>query len=234
MSAPELVRVEDAAALAERAAALIGGLIDAALAGRGVAHVALAGGTTPAGAYRLLRPSRWDGVELWFGDERCVGPQDPESNYHMAVDTLLAHAGGALVHRIEGERGAEAAADAYDALVRGRVAAADGVPALDVVLLGIGEDGHVASLFPANPALRVRDRVAVPVHDAPKPPPDRVSLALPVLHAATRCVLLASGADKASALARMLGAADEAVPASLLERGRLAVIADAAALGGVR
>jgi 6-phosphogluconolactonase len=231
VSAPELLRVADRAALAERAAALVGDLIDAALAALGVAHVALAGGTTPAGAYRLLRPSRWDGVELWFGDERCVGPEDPESNYHMAAQTLLAHAAGALVHRIEGERGAEDAATAYEALVRERVAAGgDGVPVLDVVLLGIGEDGHVASLFPASPLLRVRDRIAVPVHGAPKPPPDRVSLTLPVLRAASHCVLLASGADKAAAVARMLAAADEDVPASLLDRARLSVIADEAAL----
>jgi 6-phosphogluconolactonase len=235
VSAPGLIRVADAPALAERAAALIAELIDAALAARGVAHVALAGGTTPAAAYRLLRPSRWAGVELWFGDERCVGPEDPESNYRMAVETLLGHADAALVHRIEGERGAEAAADAYEALVRERVVTADGgVPALDVVLLGIGEDGHVASLFAGDPALRVRDRVAVPVHGAPKPPPDRVSLTLPVLRAAPHCVLLASGADKASAVARMLDAPDEAVPASLLDRARLAVIADAAALVDVR
>jgi 6-phosphogluconolactonase len=235
MTAPEIVRVSDAAALAERAAALLGALIDDALAARGAAHVALAGGTTPAGAYRLLRPSRWDGVELWFGDERCVGPDDPESNYHMAEQTLLAHAGGALVHRIEGERGAEDAAAAYEALVRERVAAAsDRIPSLDVLILGIGEDGHVASLFPDSPTLGVRDRVAIPVHGAPKPPPDRVSLTLPVLRAAARSVLLASGAGKATAVARMLGAADAAVPASLLDRERLVVVADAAALADVR
>jgi 6-phosphogluconolactonase len=231
VSGPEVIRVADPRAVAERAAALLARLIDDALAARGGAHVALAGGTTPAGAYALLRPASWEGVELWFGDERCVGPDDPESNYRMAAATLLGHAGGALVHRIEGERGAEQAADAYDSLVRDRVAAGgDGIPSFDVVVLGIGEDGHVASLFPGNPALDVRGRAAIPVHDAPKPPPDRVSLTLEVLRAAPSCVLLASGSGKSEALARMRGDADPAVPASLLDRGRVHVVADEAAL----
>jgi 6-phosphogluconolactonase len=231
MSGLELIRVANAAEIADRAAALMASLIDDALAARGVAHVALAGGTTPAGAYAALAPSRWDGVELWFGDERCVGPDDPQSNYRMAAQTLLGHAAGALVHRIEGERGAEAAADDYDVLLRERVpAGADGVPVLDVVLLGIGEDGHVASLFPGNPGLRARGRTTVPVHDAPKPPPDRVSMTLEVLRAARACLLLAGGAGKAGPLARMLAGVDDAVPASLLNRDRLHVIADEAAL----
>jgi len=231
VSGIELIRVADAPAIAERAAAMLGELLDDALAARGAAHLALAGGTTPAGAYALLAPSSWDGVELWFGDERCVGPDDPESNYRMAAQTLLDRAAGAVVHRIEGERGAEDAAAAYDALVRSRVPpGAGGVPSLDVVLLGIGEDGHIASLFPGNPALAIGGRVAVPVHDAPKPPPDRVSLTLEVLRAAPVCVLLASGDGKAEPVARMLAGVDEEVPASLLDRDRLRVIADEAAL----
>jgi 6-phosphogluconolactonase len=232
MSGPEVICVADPAELAQRAAAIIAELIDAALRERDGAHVALTGGTTPGGAYRLLRPSRWDGVELWFGDERCVGPEDPESNYRLAAETLLGHASGTLVHRIEGERGAEEAARAYEELVRERVPAdADGVPALDVLILGIGEDGHVASLFSGNPALEVRGRAVVAVHNSPKPPPDRVSLTLEVLRAARSAVLLASGAAKAEPVAKMLAGVDPAVPASLLERDRLRVIADAAALG---
>ena len=110
-----VIAVADRAELAERAAALLGRLLDDALAARGSAHIALAGGTTPGGAYAQLAPARWQDVEIWFGDERCVGPDDPESNFRMAAETLLGHAGGALVHRIEGERGAEAAAEAYEA-----------------------------------------------------------------------------------------------------------------------
>lgn len=231
MSAPNVIRAADGEAVATRAARLIGELLDATLTARGSAHLALAGGTTPAGAYAQLEPTRWNGVELWFGDERCVGPDDPESNYHMVAQTLLPHAAGALTHRIEGELGAQAAASAYDALLRARVPRDDGpLPVLDIVLLGIGEDGHTASLFPHNAALSVQGAACVPVHDAPKPPPDRVSLSLDVLRAARSTILLATGSGKADALARALGEPDPAVPSSLLERAHLTVIADNAAL----
>jgi 6-phosphogluconolactonase len=231
VSGPALIRTADGEAVATRAARLIGELLEATLTARGHAHLALAGGTTPAGAYRQLRRSDWIGVELWFGDERCVGPEDAESNYRMVAETLLPHAAGALVHRIEGELGAQRAAASYDALLRERVSGEDGpLPVLDVLLLGIGEDGHTASLFPHNPALAVRDAAAVPVHDAPKPPPDRVSLSLEVLRLARATILLASGPGKADALARALAGPDPAVPASLLTTERLTVIADAAAL----
>ena len=232
MTDPRVIRTADPAGLAVQCASLLAELLDAALAERANAHFALTGGTTSGGAYRLLAPARWDGIELWFGDERCVGPEDPESNYRLAAETLLGHAPGALVHRIEGERGAEAAADAYEALLSARVPAADGgVPVLDVVLLGIGEDGHVASLFPHHPALSVVGRAVVAVHDAPKPPPDRVSLSVAVLRAARCCVVIASGDAKAAAIASLLAGTDLSIPANHLRRERLVVIADAAALG---
>jgi 6-phosphogluconolactonase len=231
VSGPTLIREADADAVAARAAAIFDQLVDAALAGRGVAHVALAGGTTPERAYRLVAPSGWDGVELWFGDERCVGPEDPESNYRMVSETLLPHAPGAVVHRIEGELGAEAAASAYETEVRGRLEiGAAGLPLFDLVLLGIGEDGHTASLFPGDPVLDVRGVACVAVHNAPKPPPDRVSLSLEALRAARACVLLASGTGKAEPLAGALGPPTKQLPSSLLARERLTVIADADAL----
>ena len=234
MSAAPVIRAADGDAVAERAARLIAELLDATLTARGIAHLALAGGTTPAGAYAQLQPARWDGVELWFGDERCVGPDDPASNYLMVAETLLGHAPGALVHRIEGELGAERAAAAYDALLRERVSADGGsIPVLDIALLGIGEDGHTASLFPHNAALEARGVAAVAVHDAPKPPPERVSLSLEVLRSARSVILLASGPAKAAALARALAGPDAAVPASLLVGERLSVIADTAALASV-
>jgi 6-phosphogluconolactonase len=234
VSAPNVIRAADRDAVAARAARLIDQLLDATLSARASAHLALAGGTTPAGAYTQLRRSRWSGIELWFGDERCVGPDDPESNYRMVAETLLGHAAGALVHRIEGELGAQRAAAEYDALLRERVASDGGaLPVLDILLLGIGEDGHTASLFPHNPALAARGVAAVAVHDAPKPPPDRVSLSLELLRGARSTILLASGPGKSDALARALAQPDPAVPASLLERERLTVIADGAALAGL-
>ena len=229
MSGFALLRNADPDAVASSAASLLGELLASSLAERGRVHFAISGGTTPAGAYRALSLPSWEGVEVWFADERCVGPSDPESNYLMAEQTLLGHAPGALVHRIEGELGAERAAASYGVLLRERVGA--GVPVLDVVVLGIGEDGHTASLFPGFPQLRApAGSLCLPVHDSPKPPPDRVTLSLELLNAARTTVLLATGAGKADALAHALGAADEKVPASLLERSRLTVIADAAAL----
>jgi 6-phosphogluconolactonase len=216
----EALVVADAEAVAECAARAVEAAIDTALAARGVAHIALAGGTTPKRAYELIEREDWSGVELWFGDERCVPPDDPDSNYRMARETL--HAPGAVMHRMEGERGAEQAAAAYAELLRERVAGA----VLDLVLLGIGPDGHTASLFPDNPALAPSDALCVPVHDAPKPPPDRVSLTLEVLNAARSCLLLASGSSKAEALAGALGPPTPHVPSSLLARARLTVVAD--------
>jgi 6-phosphogluconolactonase len=228
VSAATVIRAADGEAVAARAAQMLSELLASTLASRGVAHLALSGGTTPAGAYRALSLPSWEGVEIWFADERCVGPTDPESNFLMARQTLLDHADGALVHRIEGELGAEAAAAAYEQLLRERVEGE--TPVLDVVLLGIGEDGHTASLFPNFPQLRASGAACLAVHDSPKPPPDRVTLSLEVLNAARATILLATGAGKAQALAGALGGPDPRVPASLLDPGHLTVIADAAAL----
>ena len=162
----------------------------------------------------------WRDVHLWFGDERCVPADDPESNARLVAETL--DAPGAVVHRIRGELGAEAAAAAYGEELGGTT--------LDVALQGLGEDGHTASLFPGQAAVRAVG-VAVPVHDAPKPPPDRVSLTLGKLNDARRILLLVTGAGKREPLARVLDGPDEAVPASLLDRSRLEVVADDAALG---
>jgi 6-phosphogluconolactonase len=136
-------------------------------------------------------PVEWGRVSLLFGDERCVPPSDPESNYLMAKETLLSRVDAGAVLRIPGELGAEDAAALYDAAV-GRM------QPLDLVLLGIGEDGHCASLFPGHPALNATGWV-VPVHDAPKPPPDRVSLTLGCLRNARRVIFLVTGAGKADA-----------------------------------
>jgi 6-phosphogluconolactonase len=223
-----LIRVADAPAVGAAAAELVAELIAAALAERGVAHVSLAGGTTPRLTYERLELASWAGVELWFGDERCVGPDDPESNYRMVADSLLPHAPGVVVHRIEGELGPDAAATAYDALVRARVASTDaaGVPVFDVNLLGIGPDGHTASLFPGNPALAVSGRTVVGVRDAPKPPPDRVSLTLEVLRAARDTILLASGESKAWAVSGVLAGPSTGTPSSLLAHETLTLIVD--------
>jgi 6-phosphogluconolactonase len=178
----------DAEAVAQAGAALV----SRALA-EGARTLVLTGGTTPRRMYQLLgaEPLEWGRVTLLFGDERCVPPADPESNYRMAKETLLSAVDAGAVLRIPGELGAEEAASIYDAAL-GRL------QPLDLVLLGIGEDGHCASLFPGNPALEAPGW-AVAVHGSPKPPPDRVSLTLGCLRNARRVIFLATGAGKAEA-----------------------------------
>lgn len=242
-----LTTLADAEAVAKRAALQIARDLQSARRARGVAHLALSGGTTPARTYELLASelSDWDGIEVWFADERCVGPDDVQSNYRLARETLLTATGvpDERVHRMEGELGPEEGAERYARMLRERVAAeaegqaggralgdTDAVPALDLIVLGIGPDGHVASLFPGAPTLDADARaVCLPVHDSPKPPPERITLSLQALRAARACVLLATGASKADAVAAMLAEPSPHVPASLLRRGRLSVIVDDAA-----
>jgi 6-phosphogluconolactonase len=243
-----LTTLVDGEAVARRAALEIARGLDSARRAHGVAHLALSGGTTPARTYELLASecSDWDGVEVWFADERCVGPEDEQSNYRLARETLLDAAGvpDERVHRMEGELGPEEGAARYARALRARVPAQDGgaphatgktdetdaVSALDVIVLGIGPDGHVASLFPGAPTLDAHAlAVCLAVHDSPKPPPERITLSLQVLRAARSCVLLATSASKADAVAAMLGEPSRHVPASLLRRGRLSVIVDDAA-----
>ena len=155
---------------------------------------ALAGGSTPQACYQRLRRETlpWGRVTVLFGDERCVPPDDRESNYRMARESLLDRVAPLSVHRIPGELGAEEAASLYAAVV-------EPLRPLDLVLLGVGEDGHTASLFPGNPALAAPGSV-VAVHDSPKPPPNRVSLSLEVLREARRIVVLATGGGKREAV----------------------------------
>lgn len=228
----------DAETVAARAAAHISRELARARDERGVAHLALSGGTTPGRTLELLAAdpdADWNGVYIWFADERCVAPEDDESNYRLAADTLLGPAGipPERVHRMEGELGPHEGARRYaQALAEGLPAedAASGVPMLDVVVLGIGPDGHVASLFPGADTLDAGDSaVCLGVVDSPKPPPERITLSLAVLRAARGCLLLATGASKADAVNAMLGDATRHVPASLLRRSRLTVIVDDAA-----
>jgi 6-phosphogluconolactonase len=234
-----LTSCADAEAVAVRAAEDVLRHLAAARAQRGSAHVALSGGRTPARTYELLARSAetWQSVHVWFADERCVAPQDEQSNFRLARELLLDPAGidSSRVHRMRGELGPDEGAALYaDELLTGLPREAHShngaaQPVLDVIVLGIGEDGHVASLFPDAPTLADHAATCLGVRDSPKPPPQRITLSLSVLQAARRCVLLATGAEKAVALAAMLGEPTAHVPASLLARERLEVIADDAA-----
>ena len=162
----------------------------------GARTLVLAGGTTPKRCYELLShlEVEWGRVAVLFGDERCVHPDHPDSNYRMARESLLDRVAPATVYRMPGELGPDEAAGAYAHVVAA-------VGPLDVVLLGVGEDGHTASLFPGHAALQAPG-LAVGIRDAPKSPPQRVTLTLSALQSARRVIILATGAGKADAVAR--------------------------------
>ncbi|HUZ00864.1 MAG TPA: 6-phosphogluconolactonase [Thermomicrobiaceae bacterium] len=188
---PEFTVLETAEDVAAAAAA------DTAEALReGARTLVLAGGTTPRRCYELLSQLEveWGRVCVLFGDERCVHPDHPDSNYRMAREALLDRVSPATVHRMAGELGPDEAAGAYAHIVAA-------LAPLDIVLLGVGEDGHTASLFPGHAALNASG-LAVGVRDAPKPPPLRVTLTLNALRSARRVIILATGAGKADAVAR--------------------------------
>jgi 6-phosphogluconolactonase len=229
-----LTSCPDDGSVAERAAAHVRMAIERARSQRGVAHVALSGGGTPERTYRLLGedPEALAATELWFADERCVGPEDPQSNYRLVAETLLGPSGfpAGRVHRMRGELGPTAGAEHYQSeLQDGLEADPDGLVSFDLVLLGIGPDGHVASLFPGSATLAEERALCVGVENSPKPPPERITLTLPVLRAARGCLLVATGASKADAVSAMLAEPTTSVPASLLLRERLTVITDDAA-----
>jgi 6-phosphogluconolactonase len=230
-----LTTCANAEAVAERAAADIARELERTREQRGVAHLAVSGGSTPRRTYELLgsEPALLEGAEIWFADERCVAPDHEQSNYRLVSETLLEPAGIApeLVHRMQGELGPEEGARRYaQALREGPESGTPEVPVLDLIVLGIGPDGHVASLFPGSPALDAGDDVlCLGVRDSPKPPPERITLSLAVLRAARRCLLLATGASKADAIDATLAEPSRHVPASLLRRERLTVIVDDAA-----
>jgi 6-phosphogluconolactonase len=220
---PRVVRCESVEEAVDHCANLLATAIDADRTVRGVAHVALSGGSTVGQVYRALGPKLpdWRDVHLWYGDERVVPLDDPESTHRLATGTL--DAPGAIWHPLRVDLGCEGAAAAY--------AEELGDTVLDVALNGMGPDGHTASLFPGHPQLNATG-VAVCVRDSPKPPPERMTLTLGKLNEARRIVMLVTGAEKAPMLARVLAGADPDVPASLLSRDRLEVIADASALDG--
>lgn len=220
---------DDAAArmCAERIAAAI----QDARAQRGVAHIALAGGRTPVRTYQLLARlvDDWSDVHLWLGDERCVPLDDPDSNHALVAGTLLADVQGTPpeLHPVTGaETQAAAAAAAYERELRD--ALPGDPPLLDVAYLGLGEDGHTASLFAGDPVLEERDRLCVPVHGT-RPPFERVTLTLPILRSARRILMQVEGSGKAWAVGAMLAGPTPRIPASLLADGDVELVVDRSA-----
>jgi 6-phosphogluconolactonase len=182
-------------ATAEEVARVAAQQIADALRG-GARSLVLAGGTTPRRCYEILAglEVQWGRVAVLFGDERCVAPDHPDSNYRMAREALLARVAPATVYRMPAELGPEEGAKAYARVV-------ESVAPLDFVLLGVGEDGHVASLFPGHPLLKATGLTAG-LRDSPKPPPQRVTLTLAAIRGARQVLILATGSGKADAVAR--------------------------------
>ena len=190
-------------------------------------HIVLTGGSTPRLAYEHaaeLEPD-WSATELWWSDERCVPPDDERSNYGMAKTALLDRVTLGKVHRIRGELGRDEGAELYEEEL-------GSLDHLDLVLLGLGRDGHIASLFPNQPTLDVTDRRVVGAEAKLEPFVDRITLTLPPLHGASEVIFLVTGADKADAAKRAF--ADDpsrATPGSLVRSigGTTTAVLDAAA-----
>ena len=187
----ELIVLESAEDVAAEAASEIASaIVD------GARTLVLAGGTTPRRCYELLSQLEvaWGRVTILFGDERCVPPDHPDSNYRMAREAMLDRVFPGSVHRIPAELGPNEGAALYSQVVAA-------LAPLDIVLLGVGEDGHTASLFPGHPAVNAKGW-AIGIRDSPKPPLERVTLTLSTLRGARRVVILATGAGKAEAVAK--------------------------------
>jgi 6-phosphogluconolactonase len=216
-AAPTVVVAADLSALVDATAARIRDVAAAAIAARGRFRVALAGGSTPRALYpRLTDGIDWPRVEVFFGDERAVPPDDPQSNYRMARETLLARVPlpAAAVHRWRAEAAdLDAAARDYEQAL----CAGARPPWLDLALLGLGPDGHTASLFPGTAALAEETRLAVPV-DLPAVGGRRLTLTYPALRGAGAVVFLVAGAEKAPALADALRP-DSTLPAARVVHG---------------
>jgi 6-phosphogluconolactonase len=219
------IRVSDdpAAEVAER-------LTEAAIAG---GDVVLTGGSTPKRAYERAaeRDADWSAAHVWFTDERCVEPTHPDANFAMADRALLSQLSAApTVHRMEAELGPDAGAGSYEAEIRGRMAAE---PRWNLLLLGMGPDGHVASLFPGKPELEERSRLVVGVPLAGmEPQVPRITLTMPAICSARAAILLITGENKAATVARVFGAdPDRSLPAARVELryGTLTVLLDQAA-----
>ena len=206
---------------AEEVAATAAGEMAAAIQSGAAKTLVLAGGSTPRRAYELLAEMPdvgWGRITVLFGDERCVPADHADSNYRMAREALLDRVAPATVHRMPGELGPDEGAELYSPVVAS-------LAPLDFVLLGVGEDGHTASLFPGHPALNAKGW-ALGIHDSPKPPPERVTLTLPVLRTARRVLILATGAGKADAVAK---AKRGEVPSGMIAGARWLIDREAAA-----
>jgi 6-phosphogluconolactonase len=207
---------------------------------RGCFSVVMAGGSSPKETYALLTtmPMDWENIHVFWGDERCVPPDHPDSNYAMAKKVLLDHVNIPLenIHRMRGELIVDQAAQDYEKELRNGFPEVE-FPVFDLILLGLGSDGHTASLFPGSQALGERKRWVMEVahRHPPEPLVDRVTLTLPVINAARQVTFIVSGAGKADRLRQVVAPQEDdgrpALPAQLVQpvHGELLWLVDEAA-----
>lgn len=232
-----------AAAVAEAAAALFTSTALAAVKARGIARIAISGGSTPKRMFTMLADpampyateTPWDKIELFWVDERCVPPTEPDSNFRMTREALLDHVPLAAdhIHRMEGELDPHEASARYESDIRNtfKLEGAE-TPTFDLVLLGMGDDGHTASLFPHTAALHEVDLIVTPNH-VPQKDTWRITLTKPVINHGRVVAFLIEGAGKADILAKvLLGPYDpETTPSQLIRpaSGKVSFLLDAAA-----
>lgn len=232
---------KDPAAMAERAAHIFAASCEEAIAERGIFRVALSGGRTPVHLFRLLsRPDwverlPWEQISLFWVDERCVEPDHADSNFGMARKELLANVPATHFFRMKGEDDPEEAARNYEKLLRREFELRPGeLPRFDLMLMGMGEDGHTASIFPDSPLLAEKERLVSDVY-VPKLKSDRLTLTLPVINNSRCCMFMVTGADKHELLEKVLNVLMEPeLPAQMVRPpiGDLIWIMDEAAARG--
>ena len=227
MNANQIIVMDDAQSLYVRTAEEIAHFAGEAICTHGEFTLCLTGGTTPASSYELLATRfrlsvDWKEVQFFWGDERCVPPDDPASNFGMANRTMLSKLPlrPEQIHRIRGEDEPAQAAEEYERELRDffRLDQPGGLPSFNLLLLGLGENAHVASLFPDHPALQEKTRLAVAV-EVEATPRRRISLTMPVINSAERVMFMVSGENKAEAVRSVLqGPADlEQYPAQYVK-----------------
>ncbi len=200
---------KDDAAMAERASHIFAALCEEAIHERGIFNVALSGGHTPIPFFQLLSGPDWaerlpwDKIAIYWVDERCVGPDHPNSNYGMTRRELLSHVQATHYYRMRGESDPVQAALNYENMLREHFKTPTEVPRFDFILLGMGEDGHTGSIFPGSPALREKKRLCIDQY-VPERKADRITLTLPVLNNTRCCMFLVSGKEKHEALQKSL------------------------------
>jgi 6-phosphogluconolactonase len=242
----EVQILPDTPALARAAAGHILNTCSQAIRSRHVAYLALAGGGTPRAAYSLLSQPEyatridWSRLQVFWSDERLVPPDHADSNYRLAVEALLMRAPipPQNIHRMRGELAPTEAAQQYEAEMRNSLSPGTaGFPCFDLMMVGMGDDGHIASLFPGSPALHERSRwVVASEHNQPPPPlVPRLTLTLPVINAASEVLVIVTGEKKAERIRQVLEgeSAGEPLPAQLINpsNGRLLWLLDHAAAG---